>query len=92
VALFRIESGKAAAFDDCCPHRMVPLSRGTVEGESLRCGYHGLRFDCSGSCVEVPGQVNIPPRAKVRSYPLVERQHLPLLGRSHATSSSTRRR
>ncbi len=73
VALFRTESGKAAAFDDCCPHRMVPLSRGTVEGESLRCGYHGLRFDCSGKCVEVPGQVNIPPRAKVHSYPLVER-------------------
>jgi vanillate monooxygenase len=73
VALFRTESGRAAAFDDCCPHRMVPLSRGRVEGESLRCGYHGLRFDCSGKCVEVPGQVNIPPRAKVTSYPLVER-------------------
>jgi len=73
VALFRTESGRAAAFDDCCPHRMVPLSRGRVEGESLRCGYHGLRFDCSGKCVEVPGQVNIPPRAKVISYPLVER-------------------
>jgi phenylpropionate dioxygenase-like ring-hydroxylating dioxygenase large terminal subunit len=76
VALFRTESGKAAAFDDCCPHRMVPLSRGTVEGESLRCGYHGLRFDCSGQCVEVPGQVNIPPRAKVTSHALVERWNL----------------
>ena len=76
VALFRTESGKAAAFDDCCPHRMVPLSRGRVEGESLRCGYHGLRFDCSGKCVEVPGQVNIPPRAKVTSYPLVERSNM----------------
>jgi phenylpropionate dioxygenase-like ring-hydroxylating dioxygenase large terminal subunit len=76
VALFRTESGRAAAFDDCCPHRMVPLSRGRVEGESLRCGYHGLRFDCSGACVEVPGQVNIPPRAKVTSYPLVERWNL----------------
>ena len=73
VALFRTEGGKAAAFDDCCPHRMVPLSRGTVEGESLRCGYHGLRFDCGGKCVEVPGQASIPPRATVLSYPLVER-------------------
>ena len=76
VALFRTESGKAAAFDDCCPHRMVPLSRGRVEGESLRCGYHGLRFDCSGTCVEIPGQASIPPRAKVVSYPLVERWKL----------------
>src|SRR6476646_4585773 len=76
VALFRTESGRAAAFDDCCPHRMVPLSRGRVEGETLRCAYHGLRFDCSGQCVEVPGQVNIPPRARVNSYPLVERWQL----------------
>ena len=76
VALFRTASGKAAAFDDCCPHRMVPLSRGRVEGETLRCGYHGLRFDCSGKCVEVPGQPNIPPRAKVTSYPLLERWNM----------------
>ncbi len=76
VALFRTEGGKAAAFDDCCPHRMVPLSRGRVEGETLRCGYHGLRFDCSGKCVEIPGQASIPPRAKVLSYPLVERWKL----------------
>ena len=73
VALFRTKTGKATAFDDCCPHRLVPLSQGTVEGDSLRCAYHGLRFDCSGKCVEVPGQVNIPPRARVASYPLIER-------------------
>jgi vanillate O-demethylase monooxygenase subunit len=76
VALFRTASGKAAALDDCCPHRMVPLSRGTVVDETLRCGYHGLRFDCSGKCVEIPGQAHIPPRAKVQSYPLVERWNL----------------
>lgn len=76
VALFRTASGVAAAFDDCCPHRMVPLSRGAVEGETLRCGYHGLRFDCAGTCVEVPGQANIPERAKVTTYPLIERWNL----------------
>ena len=73
VALFRTASGKAAAFDDCCPHRMAPLSLGTVEGETLRCGYHGLQFDCAGGCIEIPGQSSIPPRTKVQSYPLVER-------------------
>lgn len=76
VALFRTAAGQAAAFDDCCPHRMVPLSRGAVEGESLRCGYHGLRFDCSGKCIEIPGQASIPPRAKVHAYPLIERWNL----------------
>jgi len=73
LVLFRTASGKAAAFDDCCPHRMAPLSLGTVDGETLRCGYHGLRFDCAGACIEIPGQTGIPPRAKVQSYPLVER-------------------
>lgn len=76
IVLFRTAGGKAAALDDCCPHRMVALSQGWVEGETLRCGYHGLRFDCAGACVEIPGQALIPPRAKVRAYPVVDRWHL----------------
>jgi len=50
---------------------VVP-SLGEIVGETLRCGYHGLRFDCEGACVEIPGQVNIPPRAKVRAYRVVD--------------------
>jgi phenylpropionate dioxygenase-like ring-hydroxylating dioxygenase large terminal subunit len=46
---------------------------GKVEGDHLRCGYHGLKFDGSGKCVEIPGQDSIPPQARVRAYPLVER-------------------
>lgn len=76
LALFRTESGRLAAFDDCCPHRMAPLSLGSVVGESLQCGYHGLRFDCAGTCVEIPGQKSIPPRARVRAYPMVERWNM----------------
>nr|WP_281720130.1 aromatic ring-hydroxylating dioxygenase subunit alpha [Nitrosomonas nitrosa] len=73
LVLFRTASGGAAALDDCCPHRLAPLSLGEVVGETLRCGYHGLRFDCSGTCVEIPGQSNIPPRANVTAYPLIEK-------------------
>jgi vanillate O-demethylase monooxygenase subunit len=76
VVLFRTESGKAQAFDDCCPHRMARLSAGRVEGETLRCGYHGLRFDCAGACVEIPGQLEISDRARVHAYPTVERWNL----------------
>ncbi len=76
VVLFRGASGAAAALDDCCPHRMAPLSLGEVEGDHLRCGYHGLLFDCAGACVEVPGQANVPRWAKVHRYPLVERWRL----------------
>jgi vanillate O-demethylase monooxygenase subunit len=52
---------------------MAPLSAGRVEGDELRCMYHGLRYDCSGACVAVPGVERIPPRLTVRVFPVVER-------------------
>ncbi len=73
VAMYRVASGDAIAIADQCPHRGYPLSLGTVVGEKLVCGYHGFTFDCSGSCVAVPGQDRIPSRLSVRTYSLVER-------------------
>jgi phenylpropionate dioxygenase-like ring-hydroxylating dioxygenase large terminal subunit len=73
VMLYRAGSGAVAALDDRCCHRNLPLSLGTVEGDCIRCGYHGLKYDASGACVEIPGQKQIPPGARVRAYPLVER-------------------
>ena len=46
---------------------------GRVIGSLLECGYHGLKFDASGKCVEIPGQDSIPAQARVRAYPLVEK-------------------
>jgi phenylpropionate dioxygenase-like ring-hydroxylating dioxygenase large terminal subunit len=37
----------------------------------VQCGYHGMRFDCTGACTFIPGQDNIPPRMKARRYPVV---------------------
>ena len=34
----------------------------------MRCMYHGLKFDSSGRCIEIPGQETIPPQARVRRY------------------------
>ena len=76
VVFFRTESGTAVAFADRCPHRGVPLSIGTVTGDALQCGYHGLRFDADGNCVHIPGQTRIPPDACVRRYPTFERYGL----------------
>ncbi len=76
VLLYRTESGKAVALEDRCCHRNLPLSMGRLEGEAVRCGYHGLKFDAQGRCIEVPGQANIPPNAKVKTYPLVEKWEL----------------
>jgi vanillate O-demethylase monooxygenase subunit len=34
--------------------------------------YHGLRFDRTGCCVEIPSQDHIPPQAKVATFPVFE--------------------
>jgi phenylpropionate dioxygenase-like ring-hydroxylating dioxygenase large terminal subunit len=74
VVFFRDkESGKIAALEDMCCHRGAPLSLGVVVEEGIQCGYHGVVHDCSGRCVHIPGQEKIPVRAKVKAYPVVEK-------------------
>jgi phenylpropionate dioxygenase-like ring-hydroxylating dioxygenase large terminal subunit len=73
VVLYRKEDGTAVALEDRCCHRHLPLSMGKLEGDDLRCGYHGLKFNGTGKCIEIPGQSSIPPQARVRAYPLVEK-------------------
>lgn len=71
VVFFRDGAGKPAALADRCPHRIVPLSMGTVEAGILRCGYHGLGFDGAGKCTVNP-HGPITSAAKVGTYPLHE--------------------
>jgi vanillate O-demethylase monooxygenase subunit len=73
LLLFRRADGTIVALEDRCCHRLAPLSKGRKEGDCVRCGYHGLRFDADGVCVEAPGLDAVPPKARVRSYPLVLR-------------------
>lgn len=37
-----------------CPHRLAPLSAGSIDDGRLRCAYHGWCFDSAGRCVEIP--------------------------------------
>lgn len=58
--------GELVAFADQCPHRLAPLSIGSGDGASLRCGYHGWEFDRGGICTRIPAlapDATIPPRA-----------------------------
>jgi phenylpropionate dioxygenase-like ring-hydroxylating dioxygenase large terminal subunit len=70
IVLFRDSAGRVAALEDRCCHRHAPLSRGRREDGAVRCGYHGLKFDATGRCIEIPGQATISPQAQVRSYPI----------------------
>lgn len=73
VVLYRCESGQVVALEDSCPHRRLPLSKGRLIGDLVECGYHGLTFDCHGTCTKAPGTTQIPKSAVVRSYACVER-------------------
>lgn len=71
ILVYRTADGKFAALEDRCCHRHAPLSIGRREGDAVRCGYHGMLFDSGGQCVGLPGMDRIPPKARVKTYPVV---------------------
>ena len=75
VVLYRQSNGEVAALADRCAHRFAPLSMGhIVGGNRIQCPYHGLEYDKTGVCVLNPhGNKNIPSRARVKSYPVIEK-------------------
>lgn len=76
VVVYRGENGGFVALDDRCCHRAAPLSMGRLEGDCIRCMYHGMKYDADGICVEIPGQDRISSSHKVRKFPLVSKGEL----------------
>jgi vanillate O-demethylase monooxygenase subunit len=77
VTFYRNEGEGLAALDSKCPHRFAPLHMGSVHPEGITCPYHGLRFNAQGQCIHNPhGNGEIPKAARVRSYPVEERNGL----------------
>src|SRR5579864_3800072 len=73
VLLFRGESSDLFALNDRCPHRGALLSQGRREGDAVRCMYHGIRFEGTGKCNQIPGQDLIPPKLRVPAHPVTQR-------------------
>ena len=77
LVLWRSEAGQAGIFDAHCPHLGAHLGHGgCVAGEALRCPFHHWKFGLDGACLEIPYAKRIPPRARVRSWPVCERNGL----------------
>ncbi|HZU05086.1 MAG TPA: Rieske 2Fe-2S domain-containing protein, partial [Chloroflexota bacterium] len=71
--LYRGESGAPHVLAFRCAHRGTQLSTGWVEGDCIRCLYHGWKYDASGQCVEMPAEdPSFPPKVRIRSYPTQE--------------------
>jgi 5,5'-dehydrodivanillate O-demethylase len=71
--LYRGESGAPFLVDERCPHRGAQLSNGWVEGDTLRCFYHGWKFGGDGKCLEQPAEnPGFCSKVSIRSCPTRE--------------------
>jgi nitrite reductase/ring-hydroxylating ferredoxin subunit len=50
IVLFHVE-GRLYAIDDTCPHAGASLAAGKLEGRTLQCPAHGLKFDLTSGCM-----------------------------------------
>jgi 5,5'-dehydrodivanillate O-demethylase len=71
--LYRGAGGKPHLCGFRCAHRGTQLSAGWVEGDSIRCMYHGWLYDSTGQCVEQPAEEqSFANKIRIRSYPTEE--------------------
>lgn len=75
ILFWRTQAGEVTAMSDRCVHRRFPLSEppSQLVDDTVVCGYHGFTYGADGVCVAVPGQTRIPRTARLRSYPVIER-------------------
>lgn len=80
LVLFRTRSGRPVALDAYCPHLGAHFAYGgTVEGETIRCPFHGFRFDAEGTCVATGYGTKPPPSAAAPRWVLREQNDLLLV-------------
>jgi 5,5'-dehydrodivanillate O-demethylase len=71
--LYRGEDAIARLTESRCPHRSMLLSAGRVEGDGVRCFYHGWKFGGDGQCLEQPAEPQpFCSKIKLRTYPVQE--------------------
>ncbi len=73
LTLYRGASGQAYLIGGFCPHRLTLLANGWVDGDEIRCIYHGWQFDGTGQCTHRPAEPDTrKPNIRVASYPTHE--------------------
>jgi nitrite reductase/ring-hydroxylating ferredoxin subunit len=73
IVVFRTEGGRLSALDAHCPHLGAHMGKGgRVEGDAIRCPFHGFCFDATGNCTKTAYGTMPPPSAHARAYPVIE--------------------
>lgn len=81
LVLFRDTGSRLGLIDERCPHRLASMYFGRNEQHGIRCVYHGLKFDVTGACIDVPCVPAVAPEVmasmkkglQVKAYPCIER-------------------
>lgn len=70
---YRGEGGQPHVIAFACAHRNTRLATGWVEGDCIRCFYHGWKYDAGGQCVEQPAEdAGFAQKIKIAGYPTRE--------------------
>ena len=71
---FRNTDGQVGFLDEYCCHRSASLALGRVEGNGIRCIYHGWKFAADGTVLETPNvdDPKFKERFKARAFPVRE--------------------
>jgi 5,5'-dehydrodivanillate O-demethylase len=73
LTLYRGVDGAPHIIAGRCAHRGVLLSVGIVEGNCVRCRYHGWQYDETGQCVDQPAEPkSFARKVRIASYPVEE--------------------
>jgi 5,5'-dehydrodivanillate O-demethylase len=74
LTLYRGASGTPHLVGGRCRHRQTVLHTGWVEGDHIRCMYHGWQYDGSGRCTQRPAEKeqSVPMACKIPGYPIHE--------------------
>ncbi len=71
--LYRGQNGIPHVTEFRCPHRGTQLSAGWVEGDSIRCMYHGWLFNAAGQCTEQPAEEkSFAAKIRIKNFPARE--------------------
>jgi 3-ketosteroid 9alpha-monooxygenase subunit A len=72
LVIFAGEDGQLTILDGYCPHMGASLGQGRVVGNDVACAFHGWQWGRDGRCARIPFASRVPPRAKIKSWPVME--------------------
>jgi 3-ketosteroid 9alpha-monooxygenase subunit A len=73
LVVFTDSAGDLHVLDAHCRHMGGDLSMGTVKGDQVACPFHDWRWSGDGRCAKIPYARRVPPTARTRSWPVLER-------------------